>query len=81
MWTWVVGLSQRRCKLLVKSVRRLLTFTLAKRAAVQLYEKLGFHTIKSFNAVVGPLMPMWRPPFYAKRNRRAAAMVSTTKAP
>jgi len=32
----------------------LLTFTLAKRAAVQLYEKLGFHTIKSFNAVVWP---------------------------
>jgi len=29
-----------------------LTFTLAKRAAIQLYEKLGFHTVKSFNAVV-----------------------------
>jgi len=31
-----------------------LTFTLAKRAAIQLYEKLGFHTVKSFNAVVWP---------------------------
>jgi len=29
-----------------------LTFTLAKRAAIQLYEKLGFYTVKSFNAVV-----------------------------
>jgi hypothetical protein len=47
-------LSQRRCKLLVKSVQRSSTFNLARRAALQPYEKLGFHTIKSFNAVVWP---------------------------
>jgi len=31
-----------------------LTFNLAKRAAIQLYEKLGFHTIKSFNTAHWP---------------------------